>query len=254
MPVSNGPARSDPRVVIIIQARMLSDRLPGKVLMEVAGTPLLGYQLDSLERVKNAHRIVVATSTLAEDDPIASYCRGRGIAVYRGSETDVLERFYLAAQEHQADVIVRNCADCPLIDAEVVERVLQHYLEHRDLYDYVSNVIQRSYPRGMDTEVFSFRALEIAYRETEAGREREHVTLFMYEHADRFRLHNVCNEKDLSHYRWTVDEADDFLLVRHVLLELQKRGLGISIQNVLGVLIEHPEWSELNAHVSQKVV
>ncbi|NEO63206.1 MAG: NTP transferase domain-containing protein, partial [Moorea sp. SIO4G2] len=162
------------KLVIIVQARMTSTRLPGKVLKQVLGKPLLDYQIERLRRVKLADEIVIATTINQTDEPIVELCNSISIPYFRGSEEDVLARYYGAAVEHQADVVVRVTSDCPLIDPQVIDQVIQFYLDHQGEYDYVSNSLQRTYPRGMDTEVFSFAALDEAFHEASAQPDREH--------------------------------------------------------------------------------
>ena len=143
------------RTLIIVQARMSSTRLPGKVLKTVLGKPLLGYQIERLQHVQNADDVVVATTINPADDPIVEFCQTSQTQFYRGSEEDVLSRYYYAAQQFNADTVVRVTSDCPLIDPQVVEQVIRTYLQNIPSYDYVSNCLSRTYPRGMDTEVFS---------------------------------------------------------------------------------------------------
>ena len=231
------------RVVALVQARMGSKRLPGKVLREVAGKPLLGYVIDALEQVPSLSNIVVATTKGPGDDPIVDYCFERGVATYRGADEDVLERFYEAAKAHMAEVVVRITADCPLIDHQIVEQVLQHYHDEYLAYDYVSNTQHRSFPRGLDVEVFSFEALERAHQNATDPAEREHVTLHIYRNPDNFRIGSF-------EYRLTVDTEEDLELVTHVLEEI--KGERITWQNVLRVLEQHPKWVHINAKVEHE--
>jgi spore coat polysaccharide biosynthesis protein SpsF len=222
--------------------------------MEVDGRPLIDYQIDSLNRVAGVDHFVLATSRSAEDDPIASFCRGKGIPTFRGRQEDVLDRVYQAARAADADIVIRSCADCPLIDSELVQAVLDYYLAHRSSLDYASNIIERSYPRGLDCEVFSMAALERCWKEAMLPRERRHVTLHIYEHPESFRCANVAQEEDQSFYRWTVDEPDDFVFVSNVIKDLNRRREEVHLSSVLAVLAEHPSWISINAHVKQKQV
>ena len=169
------------RVVIIVQARMTSTRLPGKVLKTVLGKPLLEYQIERLRRVKLADEIVIATTTNNADQPIIDLCDRLSIPYYRGSEDDVLARYHSAAIFHQADTVVRVTSDCPVIDPQVIDRVIYTYIDEHPKYDYVSNCLERTYPRGMDTEIFSFNALEQAFQQAITQPDREHVTPFIYQ-------------------------------------------------------------------------
>ena len=195
------------RVVAIVQARLGSTRLPGKVMREVAGKPLIGHMLDRLARCERLDQVVVATPD--EDHELIAYVEERGVAIYRGAEHDVLSRYVGAAREQGAEVVVRLTADCPLIDPVLVDQVVEFFLTGS--FDYASNTLERGFPRGMDVEVFSIEALERADAETSDPQEREHVTLYLYRHPDRFRT---------GHFelRLTVDTPADFALVEKMLL------------------------------------
>lgn len=242
------------KTVIIVQARMSSTRLPGKVLIPVLGRPLLDHQVARLRRVREADDVCVATTTAAIDDAIVALCDRLGISWYRGPESDVLSRYAGAAERFQADVVVRVTADCPLIDPEVVDRVVRFYKDHAGEYDYVSNVLRRTYPRGMDTEVLSRAVLREADRMATSPEEREHVTLHLYSHPERYRLGNVAHSEDLSRHRWTVDTPEDLELVRRIIEALSPTRPLYSMQDVLGILAQYPEWSTLNAGIEQKSV
>lgn len=239
-------------VVIIIQARMLATRLPGKVLKEVDGKPLLAYLLERLRRVRNADGLLVATSQNPEDQKIVAFCDKEGVPVFRGSEEDVLSRYLGAARNCGAATVVRITADCPLIDPAVVERVIAYYRDHE--VDYAGNTLTLTYPRGMDTEVFSLRALEEAAQRAHLPSEREHVTLFMYTHPELFRLANVPYFNDMSKYRLTVDTQEDFNLVKSVLQELYPRNPNFTLEDILRYLEKNPEIARINAHVRQKPI
>ena len=202
------------KVVIIDQARMTSTRLPAKVLKKVLDKTLLEYQIERLQRVKLADQIVVATTINDTDQPIVDLCDRLSIATYRGSENDVLARYYDAAVAHQADAIVRVTSDCPVIDPQVIDKVIQYYLDTHPKYDYVSNCLERSYPRGMDTEIFSFKVLEQTFHKALAQPDREHVTSFIHRQGGIYHLSQVNYVKNFSEYRWTVDTAEDFELIQ----------------------------------------
>lgn len=233
---------------------MTSTRLPGKVLKEVLDRPLLEYQIERLRRVDLADEIVIATTTNDTDLPIIKLCQKIDIPYFRGSEENVLERYYYAAQEFGADSVVRITSDCPIIDPAVVNEVIAFYLNNRDKYDYVANNLNRTYPRGMDTEVFSFEALQKAYFEGNSKAEREHVTLFIYRHPERFRIANLPYFEDQSKHRWTVDTSEDFELIRLILNELYPQNALFDLQDVLAILANHPEWVQINAGIQQKEV
>lgn len=240
------------KTVIINQARMTSTRLPGKVLKTVLGKPLLQYQLERLQQVKSADAIVVATTTNAEDDPIVELCKQLKISCYRGSEFDVLSRYAEAAKIYAADAIVRVTSDCPLIDPAVVDQIIQLYWQNYPKYDYVSNCLKRSYPRGMDTEVFNAEVLQIAHKESQSTFEREHVTPFIYRQPQRYCLGDLIYREDQSQHRWTVDTPEDFELVKKILEGLYPQQPEFSLQDCLDLVENHPDWSTINASVAQK--
>ena len=238
------------KTVIIVQARMTSTRLPGKVLKEVLGKPLLAYQLERLRRVKLADEIVLATTTNQTDDVLASFAAKEEIRCYRGDEQDVLDRYYQAAILAEADVIIRVTSDCPLIEPAIIDEVSQVYYETPG-GDYVSNALSRTYPRGLDVECFSFKVLEIAWKNANKAYEREHVTPYLYQ-QDVFIKKEVKAEADYSGYRWTVDTQEDYELVRLLLEELYRIQPYFSWREVLSVLEKHPEWKLINAEIEQK--
>jgi spore coat polysaccharide biosynthesis protein SpsF len=239
---------------IILQARMGSGRLPGKVLMPVLGKPLLAYELERLQRVDNADALLVATTRLPEDDAIAALCAESGVPCHRGSETDVLDRYCQAAREVGAGRIVRVTGDCPLIDPEVVGAVIDAFdaaALSREPADYLSNTLERTFPRGLDVEVFSRDALETAWREAVDPAEREHVTPFIYRRPERFRIQQYRQAVNRSHLRWTVDVPEDFRLVETILTHLYPEKPDFGQEDVLRLLGRHPAWSAINAHVEQ---
>lgn len=240
------------KIVIIVQARMTSTRLPGKVLKMVLGKSLLEYQIERLRRVKLAHEIVIATTTNAADEPIVELCDRLSLSYFRGSEQDVLARYHEAAKLHQADGVVRVTSDCPLIDPQVIDKVIQFYMNHQGEYDYVSNCLERSYPRGMDTEVFSFQALQQAFLEATAPPEREHVTPFIYRQPERYRLAQVVYFQNQSHHRWTVDTPEDFELIKRIIEALDPKFPEFTLEDCLNLLEQHSDWSIINAHIEQK--
>jgi spore coat polysaccharide biosynthesis protein SpsF len=239
-------------VVLITQARMSSTRLPGKVMLQVQNKPLLAYHLERLERVTLADRVVVATSTNSADDLIAQFCRDRGVYFFRGDELDVLSRYYMCAKAYAADVIVRVTSDCPVIDPDIIDRVIAEYLAHRDHVDYVSNVQTRTFPRGMDTEVFSFEALQDAYVHATAPLEREHVTPYIYRREHKYKLLSVTDIEDASSYRLTVDTEDDFRLISQVLEKLYAKNPNFTLQDMIELFSYHPELLQINQLVRQK--
>ncbi|OHB70604.1 MAG: acylneuraminate cytidylyltransferase [Planctomycetes bacterium RBG_16_43_13] len=240
------------KTVIIVQARMTSRRLPGKVLRTVLNKPLLEFQIERFKRVKLADEIVIATTINETDIPIVSLCERLSIPYYRGSEDDVLARYWEAAKAYKADLVVRITSDCPLIDPSVIDSVIQFYLYNSNNCDYVSNVLVRSYPRGMDTEVFPFFVLDEAFQESTDKTDLEHVTPFIHRQPQRYSLANVFYTEDQSQHRWTVDTPEDFELIKKILENLYPVNPKFSLEDVLNLLKSYPEWSNINAHVEQK--
>jgi len=238
------------KVGIIVQARMGSQRLAGKVLKEVRGKPLLEYQIERLRRVSLADELIVATTTSARDLSIVNICNHLEVPIFRGSEDDVLSRYYDAAKVYHLDTVVRVTADCPLIDPVIVDQVIRRFQE--GAWDYVSNTLKRRYPRGMDTEVFAFEALQKSHQEAKAKPDREHVTPYIYRNPSCFKLGEVVCDDDLSGYRWTVDTEDDFQLIRKMLEALYPSKMNFTLKDCLDLLSEHPDWHLINAHVCQK--
>lgn len=215
---------------------MGSTRLPGKVMKPICGMPLLEHFISRLKSIKRADNIIIATSINPQDDIIGVTSKRCGAEVFRGSEDDVLERFTFAAREFALDVIVRLTSDCPLIDPEVVDRVIEHYLDNHGDIDYVSNTLRRTYPRGLDTEVFSIEALERAFKEAGEPYEREHVTPYIYEHPGMFKVMNYESNTKLPDYRLTVDTKEDFELISRIYEELYKEGEIFLLHDVLELL------------------
>lgn len=235
---------------MIVQARLGSTRLPGKVLRPVLGRPLLDFQLERLARITHPHVTAVATTVNPRDDPLVRFAIERGIPVVRGPEEDVLARYALAADELGATVVVRVTSDCPLLDPTVVDAVIERFMVGD--VDYASNTIRRTYPRGLDVEVVSADALAIASREASQGWDREHVTPFVYGHPERFRLAQVTTDSDRSDERWTIDTLEDLALVERILDALYPVDPGFGWFDVVALLDRHPDWRRLNAHVAQK--
>ncbi len=238
------------KIVAIIQARMTSTRLPGKVLMKVINKPLLQYQLERVKRSKLIDEIVVSTTLNDSDLPITELCAQLGISYFRGSELDVLSRYYETAIKHQADIVVRLTSDCPLIDPEIIDHVINEYLNNS--FDYISNTQVRSYPRGMDTEVFSLEKLKLAFLNGEKEYEREHVTPHFYLNKNVFTIGQVINEHNYSNYRLTVDTKEDFELISLLLKKLYIINEDFTLAEIITELEENPSLAKINAHIEQK--
>jgi glutamate-1-semialdehyde 2,1-aminomutase len=233
------------KTVAIVQARMASARFPNKVMRSICGTPLIGLLMQRLARARRIDQIVVATSLDAVNDSLARYVEELGHEVYRGDESDVLDRYYGAAKVYGADLVVRITGDCPLIDPELVDTIVDRCVEHEA--DYASNVAPPTFPDGLDTEVLTFRALEVAWQEAEEPGAREHVTPFVRE-SGRFRKVNVTHTQDESGERWTVDEFEDFEVVRQVFEHFHPRR-DFAWQEVLDLRAQCPQMFYGNRHL-----
>jgi glutamate-1-semialdehyde 2,1-aminomutase len=233
------------KTVAIVQARMGSTRFPNKVMRTILGTPMIGLLLERLAKAKLIDEIVLATTVRPSETPLTEYVRGLGHSVFRGSEQDVLDRYYQAATIAAADVVVRITGDCPLVDPALVDRVIAKF--HESPVDYASNVLPPSYPDGLDIEVMSYPALTRTWREAAVPRDREHVTLLIRE-SDEYSRVNVVHAGDHSAERWTVDEPDDFAVVQRVFEYFNPRR-DFGWLEVLALRNEHPEWFMTNQHL-----
>ncbi len=239
-------------VLAIIQARTASTRLPMKVMKEISGKPMLTRVVRRVKRARRLHQVLVATSTSAHDDPIEDLCDWEGWPCFRGKEEDVLDRYLEAAKAYGGDPIVRITSDCPLIDPALIDETIDVF--QSGTWDYVSNTLEpRTFPRGLDTEVFSFAALERAWKEDKHSSWREHVTPYIYRHPEGFRLKGVVHHEDLSAMRWTVDTPEDLELVRRIYASFDGED-HFTWKEVLGLLEERPEWIDINRDVPQKKV
>jgi len=237
------------RTVAVIQARTGSTRLPGKVLRPLLGEPLLSHVVRRTARAASVDQVVVATTTLAGDQPIVDLGAAEGWSVVRGSEADLLDRYLLAARSEQADRVVRITSDCPLIDPDLIDDVVAALV--RDRADYASNSLEpRTYPRGLDVEAMTTAALEAADVRDLDPASREHATPWLRTHPDQFRLVRVAADVDRSEHRWTVDTPEDYELVRRIYEAIGHDRFGWL--EALAVVEAHPDWSDLNRHVLQK--
>lgn len=235
----------------ILQARATSSRLPGKVLKPLLGRPMMLRQLERLQRARLIDLWIVATSDDASDDGVVEACAEAGVACFRGSLADVLDRFYQAARLHRPDHVVRSTADCPLADPAILDRVIAHHVAGG--FDYSSSGLERTLPDGLDAEVFRFEALEAAWRDARLPSEREHVTTYLYHHPERFRLGSLRHPVDLSALRLTVDEPADFELVTRLYEALHPADPRFGLDAVMAHLAAHPELTELNNHLEFNV-
>src|SRR3989338_7242252 len=227
----------------VIQARMGSTRLPGKTLAEICGKPLLLHLVERVYASQFVKEVVVATTTKPQDDVLVEFTERLGLKCFRGSEEDVLDRIYQAARYYGVDSIVRVTPDCPLMDPHVIDKVIETYLSAG--YDYVTNTSPYTYPDGLDVEIFSFKALERAWREAKLPSEREHVTSYIRK-SGCFRLFNVEGPVDLSRFKWSVDSAEDLAFVRAVYARLYNDNKVFHLEDVIRLVNDHPELQTIN--------
>jgi len=238
--------------VVIVQARLTSSRLPGKVLMDLAGQPMLARQIRRLKLCSQIDEIVIATTINDTDDPIVALAAAEGVRWFRGSENDVLSRYVGAAREAKADMVVRITADCPLIDSEQTDRVIKQLQDQSNEFDYASNVVVRTFPRGLDTEAFFTDVIERLNRIATSVPAREHVTHYIItEHPELFAIHSIYDLDDNSDLRWTVDTSEDIAMVRRIYRDL---GDQTPYRQVLEYVRLHPEVASVNTHVKQKTI
>jgi spore coat polysaccharide biosynthesis protein SpsF len=230
----------------IIQARMGSTRLPGKIMADIAGKPLIRHVIERSQAAKTMDRLVVATTQGAEDDALEAYLKELGIGCFRGSVDDVLDRFYRCAESYKPSIIIRVTADDPLKDPEIIDRCVGHLLNDASL-DYCSNTQRPTFPEGLDIEAFRFSALATAAKEANLPSEREHVTPFIWKRPERFKLHNFEHDKNLSDWRWTVDKQADLDFMRAVFGAFDGRGGQFSYREVIALLDGRPDIRAINA-------
>jgi len=240
------------RILIVIQARTGSSRLPGKILLPLAGRPLLERMVERVRASALASEIVVATTTDRSDDPVRMLCSTIGVECFSGDPLDLLDRHYQAALRYEADVAVKIPSDCPLIDPRVIDRVLDFYIRHSDDYDFVSNLHPPSYPDGQDVEAMPIDILRTAWREATRPMEREHTTPFIWERPERFRIGNLRWESGLDYsmtHRWTIDYPEDyqFLAAVYDALHDDNAQHPFGVDDVLRYLERRPETAEINA-------
>lgn len=236
-------------MLAILQARCSSSRLPGKVLKPILGEPMIARQIERLRRSQRISRLIVATSNEASDDPLAKLCGELGIACFRGSLDDVLDRFYQAAKTFPTEHVLRLTGDCPLAAPEVIDGCIDFHLAGN--YDYSTNALHETFPDGLDVEVFRFSCLEEAWKEARLPSEREHVTPFIHRRPERYRIGHYQQAQNLSGLRWTVDRAEDFQLVEAVYKELYPAKPAFTTADILALLERRPELVTLNANLTR---
>lgn len=242
------------KTAAIIQARMGSTRLSGKVMKILHGKTVLEHDIERIKQCKQIDEIIIATTDSEKDDIIAEKVKSLGLKFFRGSESDVLSRYYYAAKENHADIIVRITSDCPLIDPRIIDKVVEFYKSNH--YPYVTNSSVRpsegTYPRGLDTEVFSFKGLEEAFENAKESYQREHVTPYFYEEGKDIYIYK--NDKNNSHYRWTLDTEEDWQLISKVYDYLYKGIHNFYMEDIIQLMEQHPELNEINKDIMQKKI
>ncbi len=239
-------------ILVILQARTSSTRLPGKVLKPILGHPMLSLQIERIQRSKKIDKLIVATSNDRSDSDIDNLCINIQIPCFRGSLDDVLDRFYKTAMQYKPEHVVRLTGDCPLIDPEIIDKVINFFSECD--FDYATNsMVPYTFPDGLDVEVFSFTALKKAWHETLLPSHREHVAPFILQHPEMFRIGHYKNKLNLSHLRWTVDEPEDFEFVSQIYKELYPQNPTFITEDILGLINRKPSLLEINSHVERNM-
>ena len=244
------------KIVAIIQARMSSSRLPGKVLKEICGKSVLAHVVRRVQLCSLLDQVVVATTIGEEDNVIVQEAENLNVTSFRGSRDNVLSRYYHAAKEQATDVVVRITSDCPLLDPQVLTELIGTFLKkncEKRSVDYLSNTLDRSYPRGLDAEVFYFEALETAFLNAQKDYEKEHVTPYLYQNRDKFVIEQLKNgQANYSDYRWTLDTPDDFKFIELVYNAIWEEGRFFQAADIYRLLERNPRLLKINSHIEQK--
>lgn len=237
----------------IIQARCGSTRFPNKVFADVNGKPLIWHVVNRLTHAKTINKIVIATTINEKDDKIEKWCNENNVACYRGSENDVLNRYYSASVAFPSDIVVRITADDPFKEPAVIDAVVNKLINEG--FDHVTNNFPPSWPEGLDCEAFTFAALEASEKSTNDAFEREHVTQYIYHNPDKFKIGNVASPKNLSYLRWTIDKEVDYEMVKAVYAHRNPANTGILLlDEILDILEKNPEIKEINSSVERSAM
>ncbi len=232
---------------VIIQARCGSSRLPGKVLLPLVGVTVMEHVVKRAQKANFIDKVILATTTKEEDQQLVNLAEKLGISVYCGSESDVLDRYYQAAKQYKVNHIVRITSDCPVIDPQVVDKVVHTYFKEK--VDYCSNTLTESYPDGEDVETFSFAALEKAWQEAKLPSEREHVTPYIKKHSEMFKLYAVSNGENLGDHRWTLDREEDYKFLEILFEEFYPKNPYFGMPEILEFINQNPQIKEINKHI-----
>jgi spore coat polysaccharide biosynthesis protein SpsF len=242
---------------VIIQARMGSSRLPGKVLLKINKKPMLHYVLKQTKSAKHVDDFIIATSTNSDDEPIVEYCKENNIKYFRGSEENVLDRYYQCAKKYNLDTIIRITSDCPLIDPNVIDLIFSKF--ENNSFDYVSNNIEKTqgkwfdsecnFPQGMTVEICKFHALEKAWNEAKKPSEYEHVFPYVQFHPELFKISNIVNSTNLSNIRCTVDRIDDLNFIKEIINRFSENKNFLNIEDIVKIVDQEPELLKINSHI-----
>lgn len=248
------------KIFAIVQARMASTRLPGKVLMSINGKPMLWHVLNRLKFSKKINEIILAIPNTKENDILEKFAKDNKMKYFRGREKDVLFRYYEAAKKFKCEIIARVTSDDPLVDPEIVDLVIKKHLNSgadftaNFLDGKKGNIIKRSFPRGLEVEVFNFSTLKKSCQEAQKSYQREHVDPYVFEHPERFQIADIENKENLSRLRWTVDESRDLELIREIYKRLYKKGKIFLMEDVVNLLKKCPKLAEINRDIKQKKI
>ena len=231
------------KFTVMIQARTSSKRFPRKVLAMIEKKPMIWHVIQRVKQIPMVEQIVLITSDKKEDKILQKIAKETGINFFTGSLSDVLGRHYKCAVKFEADPIIRITGDCPLIDPKIVEEMSRFYMDHD--YDYVSNILNRTFPDGLDAEIFSFKVLKLMFEKAQLKSEREHVTLYIKNNIKKFKIFDFTSKKDLSRFRWTVDEKEDLKFVRKIYAEMRPR-INFSSKDVMKIISKKPHLQEIN--------
>lgn len=233
-------------VLAILQARMSSSRLPGKVLKPILGKPMIWHQWQRIQRAKHIDKFVLATSKDESDDILAQFFLDQGADVFRGNLNDVLSRYYYCALQYSPQHVVRLTADCPVADPALIDEVVLTHLTEKNDYTSIGG---STYPLGLSAEICRFEVLQCAYQQALLSSQREHVTLYIYQHSHQFKVQKIKNETDLSHLRLTVDHPEDFELITRIYEALYSNNKNFNTEDILNLLEKNPDWALMNVHI-----
>lgn len=244
------------KISVIIQARIGSTRLPSKVLMKLEDKTILEHIVNRVKLSKYVNDIIIATTVNTEDEKIVKLAEKINVKYFRGSEEDVLGRYYHAAKQFESEIVVRITSDCPLVDYEILDKMLIVFIEkyNKGNIDFLSNtdVVEATFPRGFDIEIFTFKALEKTFLEANKKYQREHVTPYIYENPDKFKLHGFANDVNNSNYRLTVDTIEDFNVIKFIYSKCYSENKYFNLKDVLQLLRSYPEITDINKSIEQK--